>query len=222
MKETQKTLNEELNVIKKMMGLSEDIAKYQFAKDLQDDPEYVQFKKDAIYKDDHNQDRAYGVPRADGNDPFVTKGKKWDRVKPDDLTLGDEIDEDDFESPQPEDEPELSTLTKRDRSKFTPEEVWKDRSDMLHLFNQYLSALRSSVSGSLKFLNKMGDQPFTKDAKYSTVLNQTFYEHILSMNEKIDQFVVALSKYKELTDKYAPTDDEQALMLAKQGIKLEE
>jgi hypothetical protein len=93
---------------------------------------------------------------------------------------------------------------------------------MLHLFNQYLSALRSGVSGSLKFLNKMGDQPFTKDAKYSTVLNQTFYEHIARMNETIDKFVVTLDKYKKLTDGYTPTDDEKVSMLTKQGIKLEE
>jgi hypothetical protein len=94
MKETQKTLNEELNVIKKMMGLNEDIAKYQFAKDIQDDSDYVQFKKDAIYKDDRDQEWSYGTPRADGNDPFVTKSKKWDRVKPDDLNMGDEIGDD--------------------------------------------------------------------------------------------------------------------------------
>jgi hypothetical protein len=92
MKQKQ-TLNEEIQNIRQMMGLNEDIARYQFAKDLQDDPDYTQFKKDAIKQTDHGNDMSYGVPRADGNDPFVTKDKKWDRVKPDDLTLGDDVDE---------------------------------------------------------------------------------------------------------------------------------
>ena len=93
MKQKQ-TLNEEIQNIRQMMGLNEDIARYQFAKDLQDDPDYTQFKKDAIYQTDHGNDMSYGVPRADGNDPFVTKDKKWDRVKPDDLTFGDDdVDE---------------------------------------------------------------------------------------------------------------------------------
>lgn len=55
------------------------IAKSKFAKDLQDDPDFIEFKKNAIYKDD-GQSYSFGTPRADGNDPFVKK-KKYSRVK---------------------------------------------------------------------------------------------------------------------------------------------
>jgi len=54
-------------------------AKSKFDKDLQDDPDFIEFKKRARYKDD-GQTRSFGVPRASGNDPFVKK-KKYSRVK---------------------------------------------------------------------------------------------------------------------------------------------
>jgi hypothetical protein len=54
-------------------------AKSKFDKDLQDDPDFIEFKKKARYKDD-GQTRSFGVPRASGNDPFVKK-KKYSRVK---------------------------------------------------------------------------------------------------------------------------------------------
>jgi len=199
MKETQKTLNEELNVIKKMMGLNEDIAKYQFAKDIQDDSDYVQFKKDAIYKDDRDHELSYGTPRADGNDPFVTKSKKWDRVKPDDLKMGDdEMDE--------EMEPGFSTsLNKRDRNEFDVEEAWKDRCDILHMVSQYGAALKANVSGTIKFLDRV-EGPITKDTLFSRVLNQTFYEHILSMESTVKKMTEDLKRYREMTEKLAPNE----------------
>ena len=107
-------LNEEIHKIRKMMGLGEDYnidnedesdmgeamkgsAKYQFSQDLQDDPDYIQFKKDAEYKDDTGQTLTFGTPRADGNDHYVDRAK-YSRVKGDeDLGYGfdvdDEIDE---------------------------------------------------------------------------------------------------------------------------------
>jgi len=54
-------------------------AKSKFDKDLQDDPDFIEFKKRARYKDD-GQTRSFGVPKASGNDPFVKK-KKYSRVK---------------------------------------------------------------------------------------------------------------------------------------------
>jgi hypothetical protein len=54
-------------------------AKSKFEKDLQDDPDFIEFKKNSKYDDD-GQTRSFGVPRASGNDPFVKK-KKYGRVK---------------------------------------------------------------------------------------------------------------------------------------------
>jgi len=55
------------------------VAKDKFNKDLQDDPDFIEFKKNSKYDDD-GQTRSFGVPRASGNDPFVKK-KKHSRVK---------------------------------------------------------------------------------------------------------------------------------------------
>ena len=54
-------------------------AKSKFNQDLQNDTDFIKFKKKAQYKDD-GQTRSFGVPRASGNDPFVKK-KKHSRVK---------------------------------------------------------------------------------------------------------------------------------------------
>jgi hypothetical protein len=105
-------LNEEIHKIRKMMGLGEDYnidnedesdmgeamkgsAKYQFSQDLQDDPDHIQFKKDATYTDDFGGKRSFGTPNATNMDPFINK-TKYSRVGSEDLTLGDEIDEGDL------------------------------------------------------------------------------------------------------------------------------
>jgi hypothetical protein len=59
-------------------------AKKSFLKDLQTDPDYLEFKKNKMYRDDlSKQDRSFGVPNAASNDPFVQK-KKYSRLKNDD------------------------------------------------------------------------------------------------------------------------------------------
>jgi 8-oxo-dGTP pyrophosphatase MutT (NUDIX family) len=69
-------------------------AKFQFTKDLADDPDYAEFKKNSIYNDETGQKRTYGTPNAVGRDSFVQK-KKWGRVDGDDYDpdFDDEIDE---------------------------------------------------------------------------------------------------------------------------------
>jgi len=69
-------------------------AKFQFSKDLADDPEYAEFKKNSMYKDETGQERTYGTPNAVGRDSFIQK-KKWGRVGVDDYDpdFDDDIDE---------------------------------------------------------------------------------------------------------------------------------
>jgi hypothetical protein len=58
-------------------------AKKSFLKDLQTDPDYLEFKKNKMYRDDlSKQDRSFGAPNAATNDPFIQK-KKYSRVKDD-------------------------------------------------------------------------------------------------------------------------------------------
>ena len=87
-------INEQVSRMRAMMGISENSGRYQFAKDIQDDPDYIQFKKDAEYKDDTGQTLSFGTPRADGNDHYVDR-VKYSRVKGDeDLGYGFDVDDD--------------------------------------------------------------------------------------------------------------------------------
>lgn len=54
-------------------------AKKQFTQDLMDDPDYKEFKKNAMRVDDNKSQYSFGTPRADKNDPFIKK-KKYKHV----------------------------------------------------------------------------------------------------------------------------------------------
>ena len=54
-------------------------AKDQFNKDLQQDKDYVEFKKNSKYKDDRGVDYSFGVPNASNRDQYIKK-KKYSRV----------------------------------------------------------------------------------------------------------------------------------------------
>lgn len=53
-------------------------AKKAFSQDLQSDPDFIEFKKRAKYKDDRNVDYSFGVPNVTGDDPYISK-RKWSR-----------------------------------------------------------------------------------------------------------------------------------------------
>lgn len=54
-------------------------AKHQFKIDLLQDPDYLEFKKNASRTDDRNVKYSFGTPRADVNDPYIKK-KKYKHV----------------------------------------------------------------------------------------------------------------------------------------------
>lgn len=54
-----------------------------------------------------------------------------------------------------------------------------------HTFRQYLSALMSNVSGSKKFIKKHEGSPISLEMIYSKNLNQTFGEHLQSLEDNI-------------------------------------
>ena len=58
---------------------SKKSAKNQFSKDVLKDKDYIDFKKNAEYKDERNDTRSFGTPNAVHNDPFIKK-KKYSRV----------------------------------------------------------------------------------------------------------------------------------------------
>jgi len=55
-------------------------AKSQFLKDLQNDKDYLDFQKNAIYYDDFGYKETFGTPNATYNDHYVNK-RKYSRVK---------------------------------------------------------------------------------------------------------------------------------------------
>ena len=66
------------------------------------------------------------------------------------------------------------------------EDATREFQSIKHTFRQFLSPLKSNVSGTRKFLIKNHLQPISLDMIFSKNLNQTFEEHLKSMEETID------------------------------------
>ena len=66
------------------------------------------------------------------------------------------------------------------------EDSSRDIKSIRHTLNQYLNALKSNISGTRKFLQTRKETPITFDTIYSENLNQTFGEHILSLESTVD------------------------------------
>ena len=65
------------------------------------------------------------------------------------------------------------------------EETFNEFASIKHTFRQYLSALKSNLSGTRKFIAKKSGSTISLDDFYSKNLNQTLGEHLLSMETTI-------------------------------------
>lgn len=67
--------------LKKIEGKEgyERSAKRAFSQDLQNDKDFVEFKKRARYKDDRGVEYSFGTPNVTGEDPYISK-KKYGRI----------------------------------------------------------------------------------------------------------------------------------------------
>lgn len=65
------------------------------------------------------------------------------------------------------------------------EETFNEFASIKHTFRQYLSALKSNLSGTRKFITKKNGSTISLDDLYSKNLNQTLGEHLLSMETTI-------------------------------------
>lgn len=72
------------------------------------------------------------------------------------------------------------------------EDTFKEFASIKHTFRQYLSALKSNVVGTRKYLHKKHGQPISLDDIYSVNLNQTLSGHLKSIEETIDAFAKLL------------------------------
>jgi type I restriction enzyme M protein len=88
---------------------------------------------------------------------------------------------------------------KQDELKFQKEilgikeDTFNEFASIKHTFRQYLGALKSNVSGTRKFLIKKNGMPISLNDIYSTKLNQTLSDHLMS----IEDTITALSKLLE-------------------------
>lgn len=65
------------------------------------------------------------------------------------------------------------------------EDTHREFASIKHTFRQYLSAMSSNVKGTRKFISKNEGKPLSLDVIYSKNLNQTFGEHLISLEETI-------------------------------------
>ncbi len=73
------------------------------------------------------------------------------------------------------------------------EDKFNEFASIKHTFRQYLSALKSNVTGTRKFLSNKNGMPISLDDIYSINLNQTLSDHLIGMEDTIS----ALSKLLE-------------------------
>ena len=66
------------------------------------------------------------------------------------------------------------------------EDVTREFQSIKHTFRQYLSALKSNVSGTRKFISKHSGEAITLDMVYSKNLKQNFGDHLQSIDDLID------------------------------------
>lgn len=73
------------------------------------------------------------------------------------------------------------------------EDIFNDFASLKHTFRQYLSALKSNLSGTIKYIGKKNGTSISLEDTYSEKLNLTLGEHLLSMSSTIS----SLSKLVE-------------------------
>jgi type I restriction enzyme M protein len=94
------------------------------------------------------------------------------------------------------------------------EDATRQFQSIRHTFRQYLSALKSNVIGTRKFILNNDGNPISLNMIYSRNLNQTFGEHLDSINNLIDDFNKLLSNDVELS---SDTSEMNLLTLIKEA-----
>ncbi len=79
------------------------------------------------------------------------------------------------------------------------EDSTREFQSIKHTFRQYLSALKSNVIGTRKFISNNDGNPISLNMIYSHNLNQTFGDHLESLNNLIEDLNKLLSNDVELS-----------------------
>lgn len=76
------------------------------------------------------------------------------------------------------------------------EQTDRNFKSVLHTMRQYLNALKTNVGGTSKFIEKYGNQEVNLNTIYSKNLNQTFGEHLTSLEGTITSMTKLLDSYE--------------------------
>ncbi|MDT0677007.1 N-6 DNA methylase [Autumnicola musiva] len=95
---------------------------------------------------------------------------------------------------------------------------FREFASIKHTFRQYLNALKSNVSGTKKFIRKNQGKPLDPNLIYSKNLNQTFDEHLSSLEDTIGSMSKMLETFDERIDLKRTKEKNDLVKLVKESI----
>lgn len=95
--------------------------------------------------------------------------------------------------------------------------ISREFDSMKHTLRQFLSALKSNVLGTKKFISNNEGQPISLNTIYSKNLNQTFEEHLLSLEGTIDSMSKVLLSLDENNESVDPVGKYEVQKLIKEA-----
>lgn len=99
------------------------------------------------------------------------------------------------------------------------DEAFREFASIRHTFRQYLNALKSNVAGTKKFVRKNQGKPLDPNLIYSKNLNQTFDEHLSSLEDTIRSMSSMLESFDERKEFKRSKEKNDLVKLVKESIK---
>ncbi|MEJ4088316.1 N-6 DNA methylase [Galbibacter orientalis] len=99
------------------------------------------------------------------------------------------------------------------------DDSFREFASMRHTLRQYLNALKANVRGTKKFLERKEDSIIDLNEIYSQNLNQTFGEHILSIEKTIDSMSGLLTPKKDKVNNNGVKEQIRIIELIKEAQK---
>src|SRR5690606_13725037 len=99
------------------------------------------------------------------------------------------------------------------------DDSFREFASMKHTLRQYLNALKANIRGTKKFLEKKENKIIDLNEIYSKNLNQTFEEHILSIEKTIDSMSSLLTPKKDRVNSNGVKEQVRVIELIKEAQK---
>jgi len=98
------------------------------------------------------------------------------------------------------------------------DEAFREFASIRHTFRQYLNSLKSNVSGTKKFIIKNQGEPISPNKIYSKNLNQTFEEHLDSLENTINSMSMMLETFDQRKDFKKSKEANNLVELLKESV----